>query len=115
MQEIVPIVTDTLCTPFKREDNLHILSTIWCLQEIILTSWPRIDVYAGELLKGLIICFRRAISCDIEYEMRTKIERLLRETLRLLKAALYQKPGVLASIERVLQVEPRFQTELNPT
>ncbi len=106
-QDIWAVLKARLTNPFASASYPLLDASIKALQTVILTDWPRIDRYAGEILLAIGDCYGRLVD-DSPSAAGATSKRLLDETLWLLRAALVEQPQILEEIEEALRREPRL-------
>lgn len=108
VQTIVPLLIDTLCNPFATAAPLLLIATARTLQSILLVCWPRMNLYAGETLKGVAVCWCR-IQDGTADERLEDVQTALRDVLKLLRAVLASDSQALEDIETVLESDSRLK------
>lgn len=108
VQTIIPLLIDTLCNPFATAAPLLLIATARTLQSILLVCWPRMNLYAGETLKGVSVCWCR-IQDGTADERLEDVQTALRDVLKLLRAVLASDSQALEDIETVLESDSRLK------
>ena len=101
-------MVDNICNPFITAAPALVAASGRALQTIILNCWPRILPYAGEILKGVTVCWCR-ISEEPGQDVFDEATAVLRDLLDLLKATLATNEAMLKDVATVLESDERLQ------
>ena len=107
-QIIIPLMVDNLCNPFATAAPDLLLASAKAVQTIILVCWPRISHYAGDILKGVTVCWCR-VGEEPDSDALEDVRSALKDILRLLRATLASEEDALRDIDTVLKSDDRLK------
>lgn len=80
------------------------------MQTVIRNGWPRIALYRAEILRGLVLCWRRVDEEVTNKHQMAKIRHNLKDIMKLLGAALQNELDLASDLD-ILKNDDRL-TEL---
>jgi hypothetical protein len=106
IQDIIPILSTTLADPFTPSNPLLLLSTILCLQTVLLNCWPRISEprYKLEIIKALCVCWKDVSKSEDSGSLED-VKKELKVTGQLLISAVEGEMDIRAELEPLMAVD----------
>lgn len=102
---IIPMLTESLAHPTMASQPKTLLAAVKAMQSVVLSSWPRMKKWRGEMLKGLCLCW---INLD-EREDNEELRKETREAVKMLKAALGDEVDWDAETTTLIEADGRVQ------
>ena len=91
LKDVLPLLADVLADPFGSAHPPLLRAAAETLQTVILTDWPRVGFWRGEILRGVLVCWARMDEEGGEEGKKAELDRVktaLEDAVGLLKAAL---------------------------
>ncbi|KAL1961125.1 hypothetical protein VTO42DRAFT_3070 [Malbranchea cinnamomea] len=108
LQEIVPLVTETLTNPFGTACLALLMGAARVVRALVMNAWMRVWRWRGEILTGVCTCWIhldedeadvRRVQGSEGMEELEKLRRVLKEVVKLLRIAVEEVAGEKASEE----------------
>ncbi|WEW61209.1 hypothetical protein PRK78_006699 [Emydomyces testavorans] len=114
LQELIPILTSTLTNPFGTAYLPLLIAAAECTRQLLLSAWPRVWRWRGEVLAGLCGCWLHLIEdedgikrsreeqkAEKGSEELSKLKQVLKECVGILKIVLEENADLDGAGEKV--------------
>ena len=105
-QDLIPLLSDVLAAPFGTAYPPLLIAAAKALQAIILTCWPRMAAYRGEILRGLVICWCRI--AEDGSDILQSVMAAIKETVNLLTVATVSTVDIRADYQHLVSSDSRL-------
>ena len=109
---IFPLLTGILAAPFATADPALLQASVEAIKTTIVTGWPRIAHYRGEILKGMIICWCRIGDEDVQSQDLNAVRESIEQVVQLLTCAVAQNVKIFEEYQTLVDSDGRLQNLL---
>ena len=108
-KHIFPLLTGILAAPFATAYPALLQTSVKAVKTIIVTGWPRIAHYRGEILKGVIICWCRIWDEEVQSQELNAVRGSIEQVVQLLTCAVAQNAKIAEEYQILIDSDGRLR------
>ena len=109
VKHILPLLTSILAAPFATAYPALLQASVKAMKTVIVTGWPRIAHYRGEILKGVIICWCRIGDEEVQSHELNAVLESIKQVVQLLTVAVAQNAEIAEENQNLVDIDGRLR------
>ena len=109
VKHIFPLLTGILAAPFATAYPALLQASAEAIKTTIVTGWPRIAHYRGEILKGVIICWCRIKDEYVQSQELNAVRESIEQVMQLLTCAVAQNARIFEEYQTLVDSDRRLR------